>query len=115
MREQAISTIRRSSAPGLILPVRSARTGSFSRAARELGYTQSAVSQHIAALERDLGTDLVHRRPVAPTGARAWLMEHAGPLLLRLEAARSDITRWTAAPRQRLAIGATSLSMTSAR
>ena len=43
--------------------------GSFSAAADQLGYTQSAVSQHIAALEHDLGTTLLHRRPVTPTPA----------------------------------------------
>uniref|UniRef100_UPI00117CA361 helix-turn-helix domain-containing protein n=2 Tax=Streptomyces TaxID=1883 RepID=UPI00117CA361 len=42
-----------------------ARLASFSEAARELGYTQSAVSQHIAALEQDLGAPLLTRRPVA--------------------------------------------------
>lgn len=44
-----------------------ARLASFSEAARERGYTQSAVSQHIAALETDLGLPLLSRRPVAPT------------------------------------------------
>ncbi|NUS10965.1 MAG: LysR family transcriptional regulator, partial [Streptomyces sp.] len=70
-----------------------ARHGSFSAAARELGYTQSAVSQHIAALEGDLGAVLLGRRPVAPTPAGARLLEHAEPLLLRLDAARADIAR----------------------
>ncbi|MEV5342901.1 LysR family transcriptional regulator, partial [Streptomyces sp. NPDC052676] len=46
-----------------------ARLASFSAAARELGYTQSAVSQHIAALEQDLGAPLLTRRPVTPTAA----------------------------------------------
>ena len=64
------------------------RLGSFSRAADELGYTQSAVSQHIGVLEADLGTALLTRRPVAPTEAGARLLEHADPILLRLDAAR---------------------------
>ncbi|MFD7661822.1 LysR family transcriptional regulator [Streptomyces sp. NPDC059788] len=66
---------------------------SFSTAAAALGYTQSAVSQHIAALEADLGTRLVERRPVAPTPAGTRLMEHAPALLLRLDVARADIAR----------------------
>ncbi|MEV5612666.1 LysR family transcriptional regulator [Streptomyces sp. NPDC052225] len=75
-----------------------ARLASFSAAARELGYTQSAVSQHIAALEQDLGAPLLTRRPVAPTPAGERLLEHAGPLLLRLDAARADVRRSAAAP-----------------
>ena len=35
--------------------------GSFSAAAEALNFTQSAVSQHIAALERETGTQLVER------------------------------------------------------
>lgn len=88
-----------------------ARCGSFSQAAVELGYTQSAVSQHIAALEHDLGTTLLRRRPVAPTEAGARLLEHAGPLLLRLDAARADITRLTTKPTARVVIGASPLAM----
>ncbi|WP_030983065.1 LysR family transcriptional regulator [Streptomyces sp. NRRL S-1813] len=75
--------------------------GSFSEAARELGYTQSAVSQHIAALEKDLGAVLLQRRPVAPTGAGIRLLEHARPLLLRWDAARADMARLTTAPTTR--------------
>lgn len=37
-------------------------TGSFTRTAHQLGYTQSAVSQMIKALEEELGTTLVERR-----------------------------------------------------
>lgn len=86
------------------------RLASFSAAARELGYTQSAVSQHIAALEADLGTPLLYRRPVAPTAAGARLLEHAGPILLRLSAARADVVRVAADPPGRLTLGATPLS-----
>jgi DNA-binding transcriptional LysR family regulator len=82
------------------------RLASFSEAARELGYTQSAVSQHIAALEQDLGARLLTRRPVAPTAVGERLLEHAGPLLLRLEAARADVARTAAAPEHGLTLAA---------
>ena len=86
------------------------RLESFSAAARELGYTQSAVSQHIAVLEADLGAVLLERRPVAPTEAGARLLEHAEPILLRLDAARADVARVAAGPPQRLRIGTTPLA-----
>ena len=40
-----------------------AQAGSFSAAARELALTQPAVSQQVAALERELGARLLHRGP----------------------------------------------------
>ncbi|MCX5330611.1 LysR family transcriptional regulator [Streptomyces sp. NBC_00140] len=83
-----------------------ARLASFSEAARELGYTQSAVSQHIQALEQDLGAPLLTRRPVLPTAAGERLLEHAGPLLLRLDAARADVVRMAAAPEHGLTLAA---------
>ncbi|MGW8763058.1 LysR family transcriptional regulator [Streptomyces sp. NPDC055815] len=90
-----------------------ARLASFSEAARDLGYTQSAVSQHIAALENDLGLALLTRRPVAPTPAGERLLEHAGALLLRLDAARADLDRFAAAPRATLDVAASPLALTS--
>jgi DNA-binding transcriptional LysR family regulator len=90
-----------------------ARRGSFSAAAAELGYTQAAVSQQIASLEADLKTRLLTRRPVAPTEAGARLLEHAGPILLRLDAARADVTRMTALPAATLTIGVTPLAGTA--
>lgn len=87
-----------------------ARLGSFSLAARELGYTQSAVSQQVAALERDLGARLLERRPVTPTEAGRRLMEHAGPILLRLTTARTDVRRLSGALPARLAIGVSPLA-----
>jgi DNA-binding transcriptional LysR family regulator len=86
------------------------RLGSFSAAAVELGYTQAAISQQIAALENDLKVPLLNRRPVAPTEAGARLLEHAEALLLRLDAARADVTRMTQAPAATLVVGATPLA-----
>jgi DNA-binding transcriptional LysR family regulator len=87
-----------------------ARLQSFSGAALELGYTQSAVSQHIAVLEADVGATLLSRRPVAPTEAGARLLEHAEPILLRLDAARADVARVASGPPAQLRIGATPLA-----
>jgi DNA-binding transcriptional LysR family regulator len=87
-----------------------ARLGSFSAAAAELRYTQAAVSQQIAALENDLKVTLLHRRPVMPTEAGARLLEHAEPILLRLDAARADVTRMTLAPPACLVVGLTPLA-----
>jgi DNA-binding transcriptional LysR family regulator len=90
-----------------------AETGSFSVAAQRLGYTQSAVSQHIATLEADLGTALLTRRPVALTEAGQRLRGHASLILVRLAAARADVTR-ALAPPARLVVGLTPLAWTPA-
>ncbi|WP_433218003.1 LysR family transcriptional regulator [Dactylosporangium sp. CS-047395] len=87
-----------------------ARLGSFSAAADELGYTQSAVSQQIAALEQDVGAVLLRRRPVGLTDAGARLLEHTGPILLRLAAARADVARLSGPPPAAVVLGATPLS-----
>lgn len=64
-----------------------ARYESFSRAAEELGMTQTAVSKQIAALERELGVALFERRN------RAVFLTDAGRRLGRVVgAALSDIT-----------------------
>ena len=72
-----------------------ARTGSFGRAALELGYTQSAVSQQIAALERIVGEKLIERpggpRAVSMTEAGELLLRHAEAIVNRLDAARADM------------------------
>ena len=71
------------------------RTRSFGRAARELGYTQSAVSQQIAQLERIVGQQLFNRpggpRRVEPTEAGLLLLGHADAIVARLDAARADM------------------------
>src|SRR5438270_9585830 len=71
------------------------RTRSFGGAARALGYTQSAVSQQIAQLERIVGQRLVDRpggpRPVALTEAGTLLLRHADAIVAQLDAAQADM------------------------
>lgn len=73
------------------------RTRSISRAAEDLGYGQSAVSQQLAALERVVGHRLVDRgtgpRPVSLTAAGESLLGHARWILDRLGSARNDLER----------------------
>src|SRR4051812_6383323 len=72
-----------------------ARSRSFGAAARELGYTQSAVSQQIAQLEKLVGQRLVERpggpRPVDLTEAGRLLLRHADAIVARLDAAQADM------------------------
>lgn len=90
-----------------------ARRGSFTAAAHELGFTRSAVAEHIAALEADLRTTLLTREPVvAPTAAGVRLLEHAGAVLNRLDAARADIARLAGVRPAPLTLGASPLSLT---
>src|SRR3954464_10227449 len=86
-----------------------AQEGSFGRAARRLGYTQSAVSQQIATLERIVGEQLVERpggpRPVYLTGAGELLRGHADSIVARLQAAQADLHALQAGERGTLRVG----------
>jgi DNA-binding transcriptional LysR family regulator len=70
-----------------------AQWGSFSAAAEALSYTQSAVSQQIAALEAETGMTLLERghRGVRLTGAGRTLVEHTEGILARLQAAEEEL------------------------
>jgi DNA-binding transcriptional LysR family regulator len=70
-----------------------ARSLSFSQAARALHLTQPAVSQQVAALERDLGVRLFDRssRRVALTRAGAALLDRSNDLLRALADARRTV------------------------
>jgi DNA-binding transcriptional LysR family regulator len=80
--------------------------GSFGGAARRLGYTQSAVSQQIAALERLVGQRLVERSKTAesprltPTGRL--LLTHAETIMSVVYAAEADLVAARRAPCLRL-------------
>ena len=84
-------------------------TGTFGAAADELGYTQSAVSQQIASLERVAGASLLVRpggpRRVSLTPAGEALVVHARAVLARLQAARADLDAISAGDRGTLRVG----------
>ncbi|MGW5722075.1 LysR family transcriptional regulator [Amycolatopsis sp. NPDC003865] len=77
-----------------------AEEGTFSRAAKRLGYTQSSVSQHIAVLERALGGSVFDRpggpRPVRVTPLGAVVLEQARELLSKAEALEHAVDRFKA-------------------
>src|SRR5437764_14596432 len=67
--------------------------GSFSAAAEALSFTQSAVSQQVAALERESGAKLVERRArgIRLTPAGEALVAHADAILARLDDAEQEL------------------------
>lgn len=70
-------------------------TGTFTGAADELGYTQSAVSQQVAALERAVGAPLFDRpggpRRVRLTPLGEVFVGHARAIVARVQAAQADV------------------------
>jgi DNA-binding transcriptional LysR family regulator len=83
---------------------------SFSAAARSLGYTQSAISGQIIALERLIGSRLFvrvrGRRPLELTPAGDVLLAHASAILERLKAAQLAVGAAQPPDGPRLRIGA---------
>ena len=71
------------------------QTGSFARAGIELGYSQSAISQQIAALEHAAGLRLLvrpgGRKPVTPTDAGERLLRHASRASAAIRSAEADL------------------------
>lgn len=86
-----------------------ARERSFGRAAERLGYTQSAVSQQLATLERIVGERLVERpggpRPVSLTEAGHLLLRHADAIVARLDSAQADFAALAAGEAGTLRVG----------
>jgi len=72
-----------------------AEEGTFRGAAARLGYTQSAISQQIATLERLVGTKLIERpggpRAVYLTDTGKLVLRHAEAMIARLKAAQADV------------------------
>jgi DNA-binding transcriptional LysR family regulator len=82
---------------------------SFAKAAVRLGFTQSAVSQQIASLERLVGMKLLDRppgpRPAELTPGGQLLLDHARTVLGQLAAAADDLDRLRRGEAGRLVIG----------
>lgn len=83
-------------------------TGSMAAAANVLGYTASAVSQNVAALERETGTVLLEKsgRGIRPTQAGLLLAEHADAVVARLREAEAALQAFAAGEAGRLRLAA---------
>ena len=86
-----------------------AAQGSFSAAADALSYTQSAVSQQIATLERAVGERLIDRpggpRKVSMTEAGRVLLRHAERVVAGMEAAWADLAALAAGDAGTIRVG----------
>lgn len=86
-----------------------ADAGTISKAAEHLGYTQSAVSQQIAGLERAVGAPAFDRpggpRPLTLTPAGEALLAHARTVLGQLRLAEADVRAVVAGDRGTLRVG----------
>jgi DNA-binding transcriptional LysR family regulator len=84
-------------------------TGTFSRAADQLDYTQSAVSQQVSTLERIVGAPLFERpggpRPVRLTAAGEVLLTHARAILARVNSAATDLRTLASGEQGELRVG----------
>ncbi|WP_104140595.1 LysR family transcriptional regulator [Arthrobacter sp. ZGTC131] len=83
------------------------RLGSFAAAASRLGYTASAVSQQMSALERDTGVHLFQRsaRSVVPTEAATVMARHAAKVLTDIEALMAAASKTHDTTSQELRLG----------
>ncbi|HEY9344523.1 MAG TPA: LysR family transcriptional regulator [Inquilinus sp.] len=83
-----------------------AEAASFSRAARRLGVSPSALSQTLRGLEERLGVRLLNRttRSVTPTEAGERLLDRLRPLFAEFDQAVEEVNRFRDAPAGRLRI-----------
>jgi len=82
-------------------------TGQMTAAARLVGITQSAASQHIANLERQYAAQLIDRstRPLKPTQAGVLMYRHATRILNAMADLATDMRHQGPHPISRLRIG----------
>ncbi len=102
-----VTDIQRLRALALVLDL-----GSISAAASVLGYTQSAVSQQLASLEREVGETLVERgqRPLRATRAGEAVRPHIDRVLAAVGGTEAAIEDLRGAQRIRLAAFTSALS-----
>src|ERR1700723_1176987 len=81
--------MRKETAADIVAFLAVAREQSFTRAAAQLGVSQSALSQTLKGLEARLGLRLLTRttRSVSPTEAGERLLQSVGPRLAEIDAA----------------------------
>jgi DNA-binding transcriptional LysR family regulator len=81
--------------------------GGFTRAAARLQLAQPTVSQSVARLERELGVELIERRPegVQPTPAGSDLLRHVQIILASVERAESDMAAHRGLSKGRVKLG----------
>jgi len=84
-----------------------AELGSFTRASRELGVAQPALSLHMRSLEEHLGLQLLNRtsRGVVLTDAGQTLFSHAQAILRAVEQAEADTRQQAQTPRGDVSLG----------
>ena len=82
-------------------------TGSFAAAAKHLGYTSSAVSQQMSALENDANLVLFERtaRAIRPTRAADLLVQRAAEVLAMLDSLEDQVEAMAGGRLGRLRIG----------
>lgn len=84
-------------------------TGSFGRAAEQLGYTQSAISQQVATAEKRLGMKLFDRpggpKAVVPTAAGTLVAERVANTLAGLGALADDLASLASGQGGRVTLG----------
>lgn len=92
-----------------------ARCGTFSDAARALGITQSAASQHVTALEREAGLTLLDRgtRPLELTEAGRVLARSSTAIQTQLEDAQQSLDELVGRSAGRLRLGSFPTALTS--
>lgn len=85
-------------------------TGSFARAAKQLGYSQPAVSHQVVTLERIIGHRLFDRSRgrshVTLTAAGTRFADHAEATIARLSCARADLDALTSGDTGTIRVGA---------